>query len=131
MSQSDPHETPLKPVNVYPPELPMKTSPIWGGSDPGYTVCIGLSREATNEEQASVMEVFEKARIYGKILELRGTTLEKVEADTHGIAAGLRRVEELAARKIRDREEAEARREQEDAAERERLRIVAESIKFE
>lgn len=119
---------PLEPIKVLPPDVAKgRYEPSRDRTE--YTIQIQLSREASLRERAAVdLDAFiQNARINGDILEIPSTTLEEVAERKNDIKIALR---EFSRRAVES-----AGKQSEDATERkteaERLKNIAESIKFD
>lgn len=123
--------SPLKIIKVYLPESPQSDAP-WVEDQDKYTVALQLSREVTEYEAGALGEIVTgMVRVYGSTLEISNTTLEEIEANKPELVQIVTRMEEHGQS---DREAAEAEQaewEAVTAAEAERLRSLADRIKFD
>lgn len=125
---TDTKHEPLKAIAVDPPSLES------ADANGHYRVTLQLSRKVTRAEIQAVPAIAKNMRVYGSTLEISQTRVETVAATTKDIASILataeeqgRKQDEHAALVARKQAEAEKARVEEE----ERLRKLAEGIKFD
>lgn len=118
---------------AHPPDESVAHSRNWSGDEGKYTVTIGLSRQATQDEQRALDDHGHgsmRMRIYGATLEISNTTLEEVRDTKDELQSLMPQIEQQGGTRQREREARAAEAEQRRQDEAKRLRGLADEIDF-